>query len=108
MTSGLLCISSYYSFLSSSKKYTYNNPRKTKKKHHHCKQFHLETVLLSNNVPLLFGFCLLKPSGISQEKKTEERWKFDCFQSQTGCDKRWMAYHQVQPAVVISPGRELH
>lgn len=42
-----------------------------------------------------------------RERNTEEKWKFDYFQSQAGGDKRLVAHHQAEPAVVVSVGKEV-
>lgn len=61
-------------------------------------------------MPLFLIVCL-SSGGVAHLESVrrgtqEEKWKFDYFQSQAGGDKRLVAHHQAEPAVVVSVGKE--
>lgn len=62
-------------------------------------------------MPLFLSVCLLSSRVAHLESvrrgNTEQKWKFDYFQSQAGGDKRLVAHHQAEPAVVVSVGSEV-
>ena len=62
-------------------------------------------------MPLFPSVCLLSGRVAHLESvargNTEQKWKFDYFQSQAGGDKRLVAHHQAEPAVVVSVGSEV-
>lgn len=75
------------------------------------RQLRLAPVSVSNDMPLFLMVCLLRSRGSHLEsvrgRTRREKWKFDYFQSQARGDKRLVAHHQAEPAVVVSVGKDV-